>query len=50
MADGIRAPERSVRTVGYFTDGHGRAALAAFPGLTGAPEPGVDPRVCTRPA
>ena len=39
MADGIRAPERSVRTVGCFTDGHGRAALAAFPGLTGARDP-----------
>jgi len=29
IADGIRAPSRSVRTVGCFTDGHGRAAPAA---------------------
>jgi len=33
MADGIRAPGRSVRTVGCFTDGHGRAAAAACSGL-----------------
>ena len=33
IADGIRAPSRSVRTVGCFTDGHGRAALMAFSGL-----------------
>jgi hypothetical protein len=36
---------RSVRTVGDFTDGHGRAALAALSGLTCAAEPGVHPRV-----
>jgi hypothetical protein len=29
MADGICALERSVRTVGVFTDGHGRDAVAA---------------------
>ena len=29
IADGIRALSRSVRTVGCFTDGHGRAALTA---------------------
>jgi hypothetical protein len=33
IADGVRAPGRSVRTVGCFTDGHGRAAPAACPGL-----------------
>ncbi len=32
--DGRYAPlGRSVRTVGDFTDGHGRAVLAAFSGL-----------------
>ena len=45
MADGVRGMRRSVRTVGVSTDGHGRAALAAFPGLTCAPESGVHPRV-----
>jgi len=29
MADGICARERSVRTVGVSTDGHGRGAVAA---------------------
>ena len=29
MADGIYALGRSVRTVGCFTDGHGRDAVAA---------------------
>ena len=29
MADGFCARERSVRTVGCFTDGHGRDAVAA---------------------
>jgi hypothetical protein len=29
MADGVRGVGRSVRTVGCFTDGHGRAAPAA---------------------
>jgi hypothetical protein len=38
---------RSVRTVGVSTDGHGRAAVAAFPGLTCAPESGVHPRGLT---
>jgi aminoglycoside phosphotransferase len=33
MADGIRAAGRSVRTVGCFTDGHGRAPAAACSGL-----------------
>jgi anti-sigma regulatory factor (Ser/Thr protein kinase) len=36
---------RSVRTVGVSTDGHGRAALAAGPGLTRAAESSVHPRV-----
>jgi hypothetical protein len=39
-----------VRTVGVFTDGHGRAALAACPGLTCAAESGVHLRVSARPA
>ena len=39
---------RSVCTVGDSTDGHGRAALAACPGLRGAAEPGV-PSICGRP-
>jgi hypothetical protein len=39
-ADGIRAPSRSVRTIGCFTDGHGRAALAACSGCTRAAVPG----------
>ena len=30
IADSVRAPERSVRTVGFSTDGHGRAALASM--------------------
>jgi hypothetical protein len=34
-----------VRTVGDFTDGHGRAALAAFSGVTCTAESGVHPRV-----
>src|ERR1700677_1529613 len=34
---------RSVCTVGFFTDGHGRAALAACSGLTCAVELGVHP-------
>jgi anti-sigma regulatory factor (Ser/Thr protein kinase) len=38
---------RSVRTVGVSTDGHGRAALAACPGLTRAAESSVHP--CVRP-
>jgi hypothetical protein len=33
--------ERSVRTVGDFTDGHGRAALAACSGLMRAAESAV---------
>jgi hypothetical protein len=32
-----------VHTVGFSTDGHGRAALAACSGLTCAAEPGVHP-------
>jgi hypothetical protein len=32
-----------VHTVGFSTDGHGRAALAACFGLTCAAEPGVHP-------
>jgi len=42
IADGVGAQERSVRTVGCFTDGHGRAgpttavsAVASSPGSTG---------------
>jgi hypothetical protein len=46
MADGICALGRSVRTVGCFADGHGRAALAAFAGLKCAPGPGASPGVC----
>src|SRR6185437_13260187 len=38
---------RSVWTVGVSTDGHGRAALAACPGLTRAAESSVHP--CVRP-
>ena len=34
-----------MRTVGVFTDGHGRAALAACSGLTCAAESSVHPRV-----
>ncbi len=36
---------RSVCTVGASTDRHGRAALAACPGLTRAAESSVHPRV-----
>jgi hypothetical protein len=38
---------RSVRTVGVSTDSHGRAVLAACPGLTRAAESSVHP--CVRP-
>ena len=54
MADGVRGMRRSVRTVGVSTDGHGRAALAAFPELdvrarVGRASPGVRPaRVIAR--
>ena len=34
-----------MRTVGFSTDGHGPAALAACPGLTCAAGPGVHPGV-----
>ena len=37
-----------MRTVGFSTDGHGRAALAACSGLTFVAEPGVHPRVRAR--
>jgi len=44
--DGRRAQlRRSGDTVGDSTDGHGRAALAACPGLRGAAEPGM-PSIC----
>ena len=39
---------RSVRTVGIFTDGHGRAALALCPGLTRGAESSVHPCVPAR--
>jgi hypothetical protein len=39
IADGVGVLGRSVRTVGCFTDGHGRAAPAAYSGSTGAAWP-----------
>ena len=39
---------RSVRTVGCFTDGHGRAAPGPCPDLTRATESSVHPRVSAR--
>ena len=43
MASAVSCLERSLRTVGCFTDGHGRGGLAGYLGVTRAGESGVHP-------